>query len=316
MTSATPNGKHVIYIAIAGNFAIAVVKFIAAAITGSSAILSEGIHSTVDTGNQLLLLLGVHRSRRPADLRHPYGYGKELYFWSLIVAMLLFGIGGGMAIYEGVTHILNPAPLEDPFWGYLILGVSIVLEGVSWFFAFRAFLAEKGKYTLWQTLRRSYDPSVLTVLLEDTAALIGLSFALIGLYLAHRYSNPYFDGAASILIGITLCAVSVILVRESKGLLVGEAATPEVVASVTALTLDEPAVKAVNQVLTLVFGPEEVLLNIEAQVVPSLSVGELAQIVSRLESAIQRDHPIIRRIFIEVASDTVNGPGSQKGNGR
>jgi cation diffusion facilitator family transporter len=304
MTATPPKGKHVIYIAIAGNLVIAVVKFMAAAITGSSAILSEGIHSTVDTGNQLLLLLGVNRSRQPADLRHPYGYGKELYFWSLIVAMVLFGIGGGMAIYEGVTHILNPAPLEDPFWGYLTLGVSIVLEGVSWFFAFRAFLAEKGKYSLWQTLRRSYDPSVLTVLLEDTAALIGLSVALIGLYLAHLYSNPYFDGAASILIGITLCAVSVILIRESKGLLVGEAATPEVVASVTALTLNEPAVKEVKQVLTLVFGPEEVLLNIEVRVVPSLSVGELAEIVSRLESAIQRDHPIIRRIFIEVASDT------------
>jgi divalent metal cation (Fe/Co/Zn/Cd) transporter len=165
-------------------------------------------------------------------------------------------------------------------------------------------LKEKGKYTLWQTLRRSYDPAVLTVLLEDTAALIGLTIAFFGIYLAHRFNNPYFDGGASILIGITLCVVSVILIRESKGLLVGEAATPEVVESVTSLARSEPAVLAVNQVLSMVFGPEEVLLNIEAQFVPSLSVSELAKAVSRLEAAIQRQHPRVKRIFIEVAPTT------------
>jgi cation diffusion facilitator family transporter len=300
MASSSPKRKLIIYVAIAGNLAIAFVKFIAAALTGSSAMLSEGIHSLVDTGNQLLLLLGVNRSRKPADSRHPFGYGKELYFWSLIVAIMLFGVGGGMTIYEGVIHIVEPRPLEEPFWAYVILGVSILLEGISWTFAMRALLAEKGKHSLWQTLRRSYDPSMLTVLLEDTAALIGLTIAFTGVYLAHRFNNPYFDGAASILIGITLCIVSVILARESKGLLVGEAATPEVVASVTSLALCEPAVVAVNQVLTLVFGPEEVLLNIEAQFVPSLPVSELAKVVSRLEVTIQRHHPRVKRIFIEV----------------
>jgi cation diffusion facilitator family transporter len=301
MTSSSPKTKFVIYVAIAGNLAIAFVKFIAAALTGSSAMLSEGIHSLVDTGNQLLLLLGVNRSRKPADARHPFGYGKELYFWSLIVAIMLFGVGGGMTIYEGVTHILEPRPLEEPFWAYVILGVSMLMEGISWTFAIRALLAEKGKYSLWQTLRRSYDPSVLTVLLEDTAALIGLMVAFAGIYLAHRFSNPYFDGAASVVIGVILCIVSVILARESKGLLVGEAATPEVVESVTSLALNEPAVVAVNQVLTLVFGPEEVLLNIEAQFVPSLRVNELAKVVSRLEVTIQQYHPRVKRIFIEVA---------------
>jgi cation diffusion facilitator family transporter len=301
MASSSPKTKLIIYVAIAGNLAIAFVKFIAAALTGSSAMLSEGIHSLVDTGNQLLLLLGVNRSRKPADSRHPFGYGKELYFWSLIVAIMLFGIGGGMTIYEGVIHIIEPRRLEEPFWAYVILGVSMLLEGISWTFAIRALLAEKGEYGLWQTLRRSYDPSVLTVLLEDTAALIGLTIAFAGVYLAHRFDNPYFDGAASILIGVTLCIVSVILVRESKGLLVGEAATPEVVESVTSLALRDPAVIAVNQVLTLVFGPEEVLLNIEAEFVPSLPVSELAKIVSRLEVTIQRYHPSVKRIFIEVA---------------
>jgi len=302
MASSSPKTKLVIYIAIAGNLAIAVMKFLAAALTGSSAMLSEGIHSMVDTGNQLLLLLGVNRSHQPADSEHPYGYGKELYFWSLIVAMVLFGVGGGMAIYEGISHIMHPRPLEEPFWAYVILGISMVLEGISWSFALRALLAEKGNHSLWQTLRRSYDPSVLTVLLEDTAALIGLAAAFIGVYLAHHFNNSYFDGAASIVIGITLCVVSIVLIRESKGLLVGEAATPEVVASVTALVLNEPAVIAVNQVLTLVFGPEEVLLNIEAQFVPSLSMIELAEAISRLERAIQQKHPRIRRIFIQGAS--------------
>jgi len=301
MASSSPKTKFVIYVAIAGNLAIAFVKFIAAALTGSSAMLSEGIHSLVDTGNQLLLLLGVNRSRKPADAKHPFGYGKELYFWSLIVAIMLFGVGGGMTIYEGVTHILEPRPLEEPFWAYVILGVSMLMEGISWTFAIRALLAEKGNHSLWQTLRRSYDPSVLTVLLEDTAALIGLMVAFAGIYLAHRFSNPYFDGAASVVIGVILCIVSVILARESKGLLVGEAATPEVVESVTSLALNEPAVVAVNQVLTLVFGPEEVLLNIEAQFVPSLRVSELAKVVSRLEVTIQQYHPSVKRIFIEVA---------------
>jgi cation diffusion facilitator family transporter len=301
MASSSPKNKLVIYVAIAGNLAIAIVKFIAAGLSGSSAMLSEGIHSMVDTGNQLLLLLGVNRSRRPADGQHPFGYGKELYFWSLIVAVMLFGIGGGMAIYEGVDHVINPRPLEDPFWAYAVLGVSMLLEGISWTFAMRALLREKGKYTLWQTLRRSYDPTVLTVLLEDTAALIGLAVAFFGIYLTHRFSNPYFDGGASVLIGVTLCVVSVILIRESKGLLVGEAATPEVVESVTSLARNEPAVVAVNQVLSMVFGPEEVLLNIEAQFVPSLTVNELAKAVSRLEAAIQKEHPRVKRIFIEVA---------------
>lgn len=305
MTTDSPKTKLVIYVAVTGNLAIAVMKFVAAAHTGSSAMLSEGIHSMVDTGNELLLLLGVNRSHQPADSQHPYGYGKELYFWSLIVAMVLFGFGGGMAIYEGITHIAHPRPLEEPFVAYVILGISMLLEGTSWSFAMRALLVEKGKYTLWQTLRRSYDPSVLTVLLEDTAALIGLTAAFIGIYLAHRFDNPYYDGMASIVIGITLCIVSVILIRESKGLLVGEAAKPEVVASVTALVLDDPAVITVNQVLTLVFGPEEVLLNIEAQFLPSLPVSELAEVVTRLELAIQRSHPRIKRIFIEAASAVV-----------
>ena len=301
MASAGHN-KLVIYIATASNLAIAVCKFIAAAITGSSAMLAEGIHSVIDTCNQLLLLLGVQRGKRRADARHPYGYGKELYFWSLIVAMVLFGIGGGMAIYEGITHLVAPRPIEDPTAAYLVLGLSAVLEGISWSFALREMLAKKGGYSLWQTIRRSYDPSVFTVLFEDTAALIGLAAAFIGIYFGHRLNNPYFDGGASIVIGVTLCLVALLLIRESKALLVGEAAKPEVVASISNLACNETAVIKVGRVLTMVFGPDEILLNLEAEFNPKLSVSELKAAMDRLERAIRQHHPQVRKIFIDITS--------------
>lgn len=302
MASTSKSKKLVIYVATGGNLAIAVMKFVAASITGSSAMLSEGFHSVVDTGNELLLLLGLHRGEQPADRQHPYGYGKELYFWSLIVAMALFGIGGGVAIYEGILHLLHPRPLEDPFWAYVVLGVAAVLEGVSWAFALREMLARKGDYSLWQSIRRSYDPSVFTVLFEDTAALIGLAAAFLGVYLGHRYANPYFDGAASIVIGVTLAVVALLLIRESKALLVGEAAKPEVVASIRELACNEAAIIQVDRVLTMVFGPEEVLLNLEAQFDPALSVAELSAAVCRIEQAIRKRHPAVKRIFLDAAS--------------
>jgi len=302
--ASAPHSKLVIYVATASNLAIAVVKFITAGMTGSSAMLSEGIHSVIDTANQLLLLLGVNRGQKPADARHPYGYGKELYFWSLIVAMVLFGIGGGMAIYEGITHLINPRPIEDPFWAYVVLGVSAVLEGTSLSFALRQMLAKKGNFTLWQSIRRSYDPSAFTVLFEDSAALLGLAAAFLGVYFGQKFGNPYFDGAASIVIGIMLCVVALLLIRESKGLLVGEAAKPEVVASITELTCNEPAVIAVGRVLTMVFGPDKILLNIEAKFSPTLTIAQLTTIVCKLEQAIQQRHPQVQSIFIDSTSMT------------
>lgn len=301
MASASHN-KLVIYIATASNLAIAILKFITAAITGSSAMLSEGIHSVIDTGNQLLLLLGVHRGQKPADVQHPYGYGKELYFWSLIVAMVLFGIGGGMALYEGITHLINPRPIEDPHWAYVVLGISAVLEGTSLGFALYQSLAKKGKFTLWQSIRRSYDPSVFTVLFEDTAALIGLAAAFLGVYFGEKLNNPYFDGAASIVIGVTLCLVALLLIRESKGLLVGEAAKPELIVSITELTCNEPAIIQVGRVLTMVLGPADILLNLEVRFSPRLSIEELTAAVSKLEQAIQQCHPQVKRIFIDTTS--------------
>ena len=302
MESASQGKKLVIYVATCGNLAIAVMKFAAAAITGSAAMLSEGFHSLVDTGNELLLLLGLHRGKKPPDAHHPYGYGKELYFWSLIVAMVLFGVGGGVAIYVGILHLINPRPLEDPFWAYVVLGVAALLEGTTWAFALREMLARKGNHSLWQSIRRSYDPSVFTVLFEDTAALIGLAAAFLGVYLGHQFANPYLDGAASIVIGATLSIVAWFLIRESKALLVGEAAKPEVVASIRELACNEPAVIKVDRVLTMVFGPDEVLLNLEAQFDPTLSVAEMSAAVCRLEESIRQRHPAIKKIFLDAAA--------------
>lgn len=300
--ASAPHNKLVIYVATASNLGIAVLKFITAAMTGSSAMLSEGIHSVIDTANQLLLLLGVNRGQQPADARHPYGYGKELYFWSLIVAMVLFGIGGGMALYEGITHLIDPRPVEDPFWAYVVLGVSALLEGSSLVFALRQSLAKKGKFTLWQSIRRSYDPSGFTVIFEDSAALIGLAAAFLGVYFGQKLDNPYFDGAASIVIGITLCIVALLLIRESKGLLVGEAAKPEVVASIAELTCNSPAIIEIGRVLTMVLGPDDILLNLEAKFSPRLSIEALTDAVSQLEQAIRQRHPQVKRIFIDTTS--------------
>ena len=296
------SAKKTIYAAITANLAIAVVKFIAAAITGSSAMLSEGIHSTVDTGNELLLLLGLRRSKKPADDSHPFGYGQELYFWTLVVALLIFGIGGGMSVYEGINRIRHPEPLGEPFWNYMVLGFAVIFEGYSWNIALQEFLSTKGEDSLWQALKDSKDPTIFTILFEDTAALIGLLVAFLGIFCGHLFNNVYLDGVASITIGIILAGVAILLALESKGLLIGEGADAETVVNIRTLTLNDPAVKKVIKVLTLHFGPEEILLNLEIQFTDQLSTEELAIAVERLETTIRTQHSEIQNIFIEAKS--------------
>ncbi|MEH1853275.1 MAG: cation diffusion facilitator family transporter [Nostoc sp.] len=262
---ASDSSNKTIYAAMGANLAIAITKFIAASITGSSAMISEGIHSVVDTGDQLLLLLGIRRSKKPADDSHPFGYGQELYFWTFIVAILIFAIGGGMSIYQGIIHLINPSPLEDPMWNYIVLGMAILLEGYSWTVALKEFLPTKGKQNFWQAIKNSKDPTVLTILFEDTAAILGLIVALICIFLGHLFNNVYFDGIASIIIGIILAIVAVVLARESKGLLVGESADPQTIANIRSLSKTEPGVKEVIRVLTMQLAPKEVLLNLELQ---------------------------------------------------
>jgi len=295
--------KTAIFAAIGGNLAIAIMKFAAAAFTGSSAMLSEGIHSLVDTGNGGLLLLGIHKSKQPADATHPFGYGKELYFWSLIVAVLIFGVGGGISIYEGITHLIHPSPLEDPFWSYVVLGLAVVFESIVFVIAFRAFQALKGEdENIWQAIKSSKDPTTFTVLFEDAAALLGLIVAFAGIFLAHYFINPYLDGAASILIGVILASVAVFLAYESKGLLIGEGADPETLENIRKLAEAAAGVEKVINPLTMYFGPRTILLTVDIEFDKKLSAMEVEESVDRLEKNIRSQYPDIKHIYIEAGA--------------
>ncbi len=295
--------KTAIFAAIGGNLAIAIMKFAAAAFTGSSAMLSEGIHSLVDTGNGGLLLLGIHKSKQPADATHPFGYGKELYFWSLIVAVLIFGVGGGISIYEGITHLIHPSPLEDPFWSYVVLGLAVVFESIVFVIAFQAFQALKGEdENIWQAIKSSKDPTTFTVLFEDAAALLGLIVAFAGIFLAHYFNNPYLDGAASILIGVILASVAVFLAYESKGLLIGEGADPETLENIRKLAEAAAGVEKVINPLTMYFGPRTILLTVDIEFDKKLSAMEVEEAVDRLEKNIRSQYPDIKHIYIEAGA--------------
>lgn len=305
------SSKKAIVAAIAGNVAIAATKFIAAAISGSSAMLSEGIHSLVDTGNDLLLLLGLRLSRRPADPDHPFGHGKELYFWSLIVAILIFGVGGGMSLYEGIGHLLHPNRLERPRINYLVLALAATFEGLSWRVAFHEFRAAQEKGVgIWEAIHASKDPSLFAVLFEDSAALLGLFVAFLGVYLGHQLNNPYLDGSASIIIGAILAVTALLLAYESKGLLVGESANPKIVAGIRSLSEADPAVHRITRALTMQLGPAEILLTMEIQFRAGLSAEQIQAAIDRLEKAIRTRFPDIRRIFIE--SESITTPGRPK----
>lgn len=300
MASAT--SKKVIYAALIGNSLIAVTKFAAAVVTGSSAMLSEGIHSVVDTGNQLLLLHGVRRAARPADRYHPFGYGMELYFWTFVVAILIFAVGAGVSIYEGVEKLLHPSPVTRIYVNYIVLGLAIVFEAGAWWVAYREFRKQQGDRGFITTVRESKDPTVFTVLFEDTAAMAGLIIALVGISLGAVLDMPSMDGVASLLIGVVLAAVAALLAYESKGLLVGEAALPRVQAGIDAILDAQPEVRGVHEVLTMHLGPRDVLLNLSLDFDDSLSAAEVETAIAGIDARIRRAHPEITRIFVEAQS--------------
>lgn len=310
MAESSGESPIAVYGALAANLLIAVAKFAAALFTGSSSMLSEAFHSVVDTGNEGLLLLGLSRSRKKPDAKHPFGYGKELYFWSLIVAMLLFAIGGGLSVYEGIIHAMNPEPIEEPMWNYAVLGIAFLAEGASWIIALRAMLktSKEGESAL-QTFRRSKDPSVFTVVAEDTAALLGIIAAALGVYLSVTFDAPVFDGIASIVIGVILIAVACLLVSETRSLIMGESADSEVTRSVRNIALEEPAISEVSSLLTMHFGPKQVLLNMEARFRTDLSAADIFETVERVQARIQEAHPEVRRIFFEI--EAMRRPGAQ-----
>ncbi|MEO6686549.1 MAG: cation diffusion facilitator family transporter [Dyadobacter sp.] len=299
--------KLPIYGALGANIGIAVIKFIAASITGSSAMLSEGIHSTVDSGNELLLLLGISRSKKPADQGHPFGHGKELYFWSLIVGILIFALGGGMSLYEGITHIQHPEPLKDPKWNYIVLAVSMFFEGGSLIIAVKKFNELRGKGTFWSELRASKDPSLFAVIYEDTAALAGLITAFLGVFLGHYFNNPIFDGVASIVIGVILCVVAVVMVAESRKLLVGESAQSDIVRGIYELVNQDEDISTVYYPLTMHLSPNEILLALDVQFRKDISLKEVVDAISRTESNIRAAFPDVKRIYIEAKNLAKSG---------
>ena len=289
-----------VYGALSANIGIAIMKFIAAAFTGSSAMLSEGIHSTVDSANQLLLLLGIHRSKKSPDTAHPFGYGQEIYFWSLIVAILIFGLGGGMSIYEGVKHIQQPEELTNIAWNYAVLGGAFLFEGTSFVIAVRNLNKNKGiKGSFFNRVRISKDPTLFVVIFEDGAALGGLTIAALGVFLGSHFNIPVADGIASILIGLLLAFAAVLLTIESRNLLIGESMLPSIVDDIMELVKNDKNVETLSRPLTMHLAPNDVLLALDVQFVRKLDSAELSETIKRLESTIREAYPDITRIYIE-----------------
>ena len=287
-----------VYGAIISNGAIALTKFIAAAAVGSGAMLSEGIHSTVDMGDGLLLLLGLHLSKRPPSPRHPYGHGVEVYFWSMVVAMAIFGVGGGVSIYEGIHHLIEPRDVEFSIWTYVVLAIAAVFEGISWLIGVRTFRRENGRHNFWHALERSKDPTSFVVVLEDSAALLGILFAAAGITLAHVWNMPAMDAVASIAIGLLLCVIAAILARETWSLLLGESATPELVASIKEIAERQPGVIDADPPRTMHLGPEIVHVDLDVHVDPDRTSGELVETARRIEQEITAEHPMIKRVSL------------------
>ena len=295
----SPSSVKAILAALVGNSLIAVTKFIAASYTGSSAMFSEAVHSVVDSGNQLLLLYGVKRSKRPADSKHPFGYGKELYFWSFVVAILIFSIGSGISFYEGFHKLHSPEPVSNPMINFIVLGFAVIFESWTCWVAATEFKKSKGDRGWVEAIRRSKDPALFTVLFEDTAALLGLLVALIALTLSEHLNLPVLDSVASLIISFILAVTAGLLAFECKGLLTGEGASEEVVTGIKQIINESQGIKHVNEVLTLHLGPEDILLNVSLDFEDDLSSGEVEEAISTLEFRIKQMFPEIRRVFIE-----------------
>lgn len=292
-----------IYGAIGANTLIAICKFIASSFTGSSAMMAEGIHSLVDTGNGLLLLLGIKRSKQKPDKMHPFGYGKEVYFWSFVVSVLIFALGGGFALYEGIHAIQDPHVIGDPTWNYSVLSAAILFEGTALFMALKTFnKSRKNKRNLIRNIIKSKDAATFAVIIEDTAALAGLAIALLGVFLSQQLNNPYIDGIASVVIGLLLLGVATFLARESKGLLLGESATPETISEVEKILQHNINIKDWNLPQTMHFGPHDILLVVEVDLIDELNLDQAEKTMESLRTEIKHKQPKIRQVFIQTTN--------------
>jgi cation diffusion facilitator family transporter len=303
--------RKVIYAALAGNLLVALTKFAAAWWTGSSAMLSEGVHSVVDTANQLLLLYGISRSAKPRDEGHPLGYGRELYFWSFIVALLIFSLGAGVSFYEGIVHISAPVRITDPHVNYVVLGISFVFEGATFLIALKEFNKLRGSLGYLEAVTRSKDPPSFLVLLEDSAALIGIAIAFIGTFAAEKLAMPVLDGVASIGIGLLLAATATFLARESKGLLIGEGARGSTIRSIRQIAAEQPGVERVNDLVTVHLAPDQVVAALSLEFQDPLTTPEIEKAVAAIEGRICKRHPEVVSIFVKPQSSVTREQRAQ-----
>jgi len=291
--------RHVVYAALAANLLIAVTKAGAAFWTGSSAMMSEALHSLVDSLNEVLLLYGQHRAARSPDAEHPLGYGRELYFWSFIVALLIFAVGSGVSIYQGVAQLLQPRTLESPWVNYAVLAFALLFEGASWAISLKQFHRTRGRQTFYEAFRRSKDPPSFMVLFEDSAALLGILIAAGGTFAATHFGKPEYDGVASLLIGLVLGAIAMLLARESKSLLIGESAGAELTRSVTEIAARNPAVRRVNGMLTAQLAPDQIVIALSLEFADDLRVPELEERVVEIETSIRARHSEVTALFVK-----------------
>jgi cation diffusion facilitator family transporter len=304
------SSRTAVIAALVGNLLIAVTKGIAAAVSGSSAMLSESIHSVVDSGNEVLLLYGQHRANKPPDRLHPLGYGREIYFWSFVVALLIFALGAGVSMYEGIKHIQHPEPMSDPFVNYAVYAASALFEGISWWFGWSAFKRVRGDRTIFAAVEASKDPPSFMVLFEDSAALIGLAIAASATALSLHFGAPWMDGAGSILIGLVLAAVAVLLATESKALLIGERARPELSKSIREIARNEPGVLSVSGILTSQLSPDQVIANVGVEFADDLRTADIERVIGHLETELRKRHPDLFRVFVRPHPDQYQGePG-------
>jgi cation diffusion facilitator family transporter len=291
--------KNSIYSALAANLLIAITKFVAGGLSSSAAMISEGIHSLVDTVNQLLLLFGIRQSKKPADALRPFGYGKELYFWSFIVSILIFGLGGGLSIYQGITHIIHPDELRDPTWNYVVLGVSVIFEGISLGIAWKEFNEVRGTDSWWSAVIKSKNPANFLVLFEDGGAVLGLSIVAICLFLGHEFNLPWMDGLASLLVGLLLVSISMILARESRSLLMGEGIAPETQQKIIKLAERDENVLQAKHILSTYQSPEEVVLMLIIAFKPDLDTEDINESIVRIRTIIKKAYPLVSFIIIQ-----------------
>ena len=296
------SSKKVIFAALVGNGIIAVMKFFAAAFTGSSAMFSEGIHSVVDTGNQVLLLFGLKQAKKPADSRYPFGHGKEIYFWSFVVAILIFAVGAGLSTYKGIQHIQHPHVITDPIWNYVVLTLALIVEGFVFWVAIKEFNKYKGDKKYLEAIRKGKDPGLFVVLLEDAAATLGLIVAMAGIAISQLTNNYVYDGIASVGIGIILAAIAALLAYETKGLLIGESASQSVVEGIRRVVNKYRGVDRVNEVLTMHMGPEYILVNLSVEFNDEIRTEKMENVISKIDKEIKQKFKHVKRVFIEAES--------------